>query len=73
MAEIMDGKSLSLKILDDIKEKTALLKKRPGLSVILIGNNPASSIYVKNKENPKKIEICILLIYNKWKYINMQY
>ena len=35
MAEIMDGKSLSLKILDDIKEKTALLKKRPGLSVIL--------------------------------------
>ena len=50
MAEIMDGKSLSLKILDDIKEKTALLKKRPGLSVILIGNNPASSIYVKNKE-----------------------
>ncbi len=50
MAEIMDGKSLSLKILDDIKEKTALLKKRPGLSVILVGNNPASSIYVKNKE-----------------------
>lgn len=50
MAQIMDGKALSNKILNDIKEKTRLLKTKPGLCVILVGNNPASQIYVKNKE-----------------------
>lgn len=50
MTQIMDGKALSNKILNEIKEKTALLKTKPGLCVILVGNNPASQIYVKNKE-----------------------
>jgi len=50
MTEIMDGKTLSNKILLNVKEKTALLKKRPGLSVILVGEDPASRVYVKNKE-----------------------
>lgn len=50
MTQIMDGRMLSEKILKEIKEKTSQLKTKPGLSVILIGNNPASTIYVKNKE-----------------------
>ncbi len=50
MTQIMDGKALSNKILNEIKEKTALLKTKPGLCVILVGDNPASRIYVKNKE-----------------------
>lgn len=50
MAQILDGKSLSNKIIENIKEKTLLLDKKPGLSVILVGENPASSVYVKNKE-----------------------
>ena len=34
----------------NIKERTLKLNKKPGLSVILVGENPASKVYVKNKE-----------------------
>ena len=50
MTVILDGKALSNKILDDIKHKVSNLKTKPGLAVILVGNDPASSVYVKNKE-----------------------
>lgn len=50
MAQILDGKALSNKIIENIREKTLLLDKKPGLGVILVGENPASKIYVKNKE-----------------------
>lgn len=50
MAVILDGKTLSSKILDNIKQKTSKLKTKPGLAVILAGDNPASMVYVKNKE-----------------------
>lgn len=50
MAVILDGKSLANKIVEDIKQKTSGLKTKPGLAVILVGNDPASSVYVKNKE-----------------------
>lgn len=50
---ILDGKKCSQEILDKIKEKVAALKnsnKRvPGLAVIIVGNNPASKIYVNSK------------------------
>lgn len=50
MAVIIDGKALANKILDDIGQKVSKLKTKPGLAVILAGCDPASSIYVKNKE-----------------------
>ncbi len=50
MAQILDGKALSNKIIENIREKTLLLDKKPGLGVILVGENPASKVYVKNKE-----------------------
>ena len=50
---ILDGKKYSQEILDKIKEKVDNLKnsnKRvPGLAVIIVGNNPASKIYVNSK------------------------
>lgn len=50
---ILDGKKCSQEILDKIKEKVDNLKnsnKRvPGLAVIIVGNNPASKIYVNSK------------------------
>lgn len=50
---ILDGKKCSQEILDKIKEKVDALKnsnKRvPGLAVIIVGNNPASKIYVNSK------------------------
>ncbi|MFV0480760.1 MAG: bifunctional methylenetetrahydrofolate dehydrogenase/methenyltetrahydrofolate cyclohydrolase FolD [Campylobacteraceae bacterium] len=50
---ILDGKALSVKIQEDIKQKTEQLKEKnitPGLAVILVGDDPASHAYVKMKE-----------------------
>ena len=49
MTTILDGKSLSLKITETIKQEVSLLSKKPKLAVILVGNDPASEIYVNNK------------------------
>ena len=53
MAVIIDGKALSLKIKDELKGKVADFEKKYGrkvaLAVILVGENPASCVYVKNK------------------------
>lgn len=51
---ILDGKIVSNKIRNEIKEKVNLLNKQGktvGLAVIIIGNNPASEVYVRNKVN----------------------
>ncbi len=54
MATIIDGKASADKILENIKQKVSELEKsrdrKPGLSVILVGEDSASSVYVKNKE-----------------------
>jgi len=52
-AQILDGKSLSERIVDELKQRVdALLaagRRAPALAVILVGDDPASSIYVRNK------------------------
>ena len=51
-AKILDGKVLSAQIRNEVSERVAALKARgitPGLAVILVGNDPASEIYVRNK------------------------
>ena len=50
MAEILDGKKLKEKILNDLKAKIDGLGTKPTLVVILVGDNPASKIYVNNKK-----------------------
>ncbi|MBU0577563.1 bifunctional methylenetetrahydrofolate dehydrogenase/methenyltetrahydrofolate cyclohydrolase [Patescibacteria group bacterium] len=45
---ILDGKALSEELIDSVKEKASNLK--PTLAVILVGENPASLAYVKNKK-----------------------
>lgn len=54
MANIIDGKALAEKLQAKLAEKTAKLKEKtgqePGLVVILVGDNPASQVYVRNKE-----------------------
>ncbi|OFI47757.1 bifunctional methylenetetrahydrofolate dehydrogenase/methenyltetrahydrofolate cyclohydrolase [Floricoccus penangensis] len=50
---IIDGKALAEKMQADLKTKTDKLIKKgitPGLVVILVGEDPASQVYVKNKE-----------------------
>ncbi len=49
MAIILDGKALRDKILQDLKVKIDSYEVKPSLAVILVGNNPASQIYVNNK------------------------
>jgi methylenetetrahydrofolate dehydrogenase (NADP+)/methenyltetrahydrofolate cyclohydrolase len=52
-ATIIDGKLISQQIKDELKEKTALLKEKGievTLAVILVGEDPASQVYVRNKK-----------------------
>ena len=53
-ANILDGRALADKIMDEIAKKLQVLKERkkivPGLAVVLIGDDPASQIYVRNKQ-----------------------
>lgn len=54
MAKIIDGKKISQQIKDELKEKAAALRgqgKTGALAVIQVGEDPASSVYVRNKKN----------------------
>ncbi len=54
MAKIIDGKKISQEIKDELKEKAASLQaqgKTGALAVIQVGEDPASSVYVRNKKN----------------------
>lgn len=54
MAKLIDGKKISQEIKDELKEKVAALKKAGktgALAVIQVGEDPASSVYVRNKKN----------------------
>lgn len=54
MAKIIDGKKISQQIKDELKERVAKLKeqgKTGALAVIQVGQDPASSVYVRNKKN----------------------
>lgn len=47
--KLIDGKSLAAELRGRLKEKIAASEKKPGLAVVIVGNDPASSIYVRNK------------------------
>jgi len=53
MALIIDGKKIASEIQEEIRGEVAALKKRhgavPGLAVVLVGDDPASAVYVRNK------------------------
>jgi len=46
--KILDGKALSEQLIDSVKEKASKLK--PKLAVVMVGEDPASLIYVRNKK-----------------------
>ena len=51
-AQLIDGNALSRQLRTQVAERAAALKARgvtPGLAVILVGDNPASQVYVRNK------------------------
>lgn len=57
VASIIDGKALAARVQDDLRGRIAALKEKniqPRLDVILIGDNPASLIYVEMKQKTAK-------------------
>ncbi|RJP63063.1 MAG: bifunctional 5,10-methylenetetrahydrofolate dehydrogenase/5,10-methenyltetrahydrofolate cyclohydrolase [Ignavibacteriales bacterium] len=50
MEKILDGKALALQIQQQIKEKIAKKNMEPGLAIILVGDDPASHLYVSKKK-----------------------
>jgi methylenetetrahydrofolate dehydrogenase (NADP+)/methenyltetrahydrofolate cyclohydrolase len=50
MGNIIDGKVLAALVKNEIKQKVSALGSRPGLAVILVGEDPGSKVYVGGKE-----------------------
>ncbi len=54
MAEIIDGKAIAKRVRAEVRERALGLAERqgraPGLHVVLVGEDPASQVYVRNKE-----------------------
>src|SRR5450755_1311553 len=49
MPQILDGAPVRARILDNLKPRIQRLERPPGLAVVLVGQDPASSQYVRNK------------------------
>ena len=50
MATILDGKALAARVKARVGEAAKKLPRRPGLAVLLVGEDPASKVYVRGKE-----------------------
>ncbi len=53
MANLISGKEVSMKVKNEVKEKALELKEKGitvGLAVVIVGDNPASRVYVNNKK-----------------------
>ena len=67
MGQIIDGKAVSAKVKEEIRLETEKLKEQGieiGLAVVIVGDDPASQVYVRNKEKAcetvgfKFIQVC---------------
>ena len=47
--KVIDGKALAEELRAELKKKIEKAKRKPGLAVVIVGNDPASRIYVRNK------------------------
>ncbi|MGN0689835.1 MAG: bifunctional methylenetetrahydrofolate dehydrogenase/methenyltetrahydrofolate cyclohydrolase FolD [Oscillospiraceae bacterium] len=64
MAKIIDGKAVSAEVKAAVKKEVETLKENGtevGLAVVIVGNNPASRVYVNNKK--KACEVCSINSY----------
>lgn len=53
-ATILDGKATRDQILKELSVRVGKLKSKPTLAIVLVGDNPASAIYVREKEKAAK-------------------
>ena len=49
MAQIIDGKAVAAKVREEVKREVETMSRRPGLATILVGEDPASAVYVRMK------------------------
>ena len=65
--QIIDGKKVSAQVKQEVKNETELLKKEcsitPGLAVVIVGDDPASRVYVNNKK-----KACELVVFHSEEY-----
>ena len=52
----IDGKTMAAKVKERVRQEAKKLPRKPGLAVILVGNDPASRVYVNGKR--KDCEEC---------------
>ena len=67
MANIIDGKAVSAQVKENIKAEVAEFKAKGieiGLAVVIVGDDPASQVYVRNKE-----KACEYVGFNSYKYV----
>jgi methylenetetrahydrofolate dehydrogenase (NADP+)/methenyltetrahydrofolate cyclohydrolase len=48
-AQIIDGKAIAAKVRSEVAARAKALPRKPGLAVVLVGEDPASQVYVRNK------------------------
>ena len=48
--ELLDGKKIKLEKIEELQKEISTLERKPGLAVIQVGDDPASNVYVGNKE-----------------------
>lgn len=66
MGKIIDGKAVSAQVKEEIRQEVSKLKSEGieiGLAVVIVGDDPASKVYVRNKE-----KACELVGINSYKY-----
>ena len=49
MAEIIDGKAVAAKVREEVRREVEAMDRKPGLATILVGDDPASAVYVRMK------------------------
>lgn len=49
MSTLIDGKAVAAKLKEQLANEVSSMSKKPGLAVILVGDDPASHVYVRNK------------------------
>ena len=60
-AQILDGKQLAQQIRTELKQKITLTQASPELAVIIVGNDPASEIYVHSKVSERHRALQIII------------
>jgi methylenetetrahydrofolate dehydrogenase (NADP+)/methenyltetrahydrofolate cyclohydrolase len=48
-AEIIDGKAVAAKVREEVKREVDAMSRKPGLATVLVGDDPASAVYVRMK------------------------